>query len=92
MSFEFQTTVEQICIIENNKWATGVKGVIEFDRDLHVVDAIYHNSDPAAQTSKDAFEGQTLQAKQKLLQKLRIDLKQSRTSPIWLCFLDMMAI
>ncbi|CAC5386695.1 unnamed protein product [Mytilus coruscus] len=41
---EFQTTVEQICIERNDEWATEVKGRIEFARDLHVVDAIYHSS------------------------------------------------
>ncbi|CAG2233051.1 MOGS [Mytilus edulis] len=41
---EFQTTVEQICIERKDEWATEVKGRIEFARDLHAVDALYHSS------------------------------------------------
>ncbi|CAC5405802.1 unnamed protein product [Mytilus coruscus] len=36
--------VEQICIERNDKWATEVKGRIEFAQDLHTVYAIYHSS------------------------------------------------
>ncbi|CAG2249414.1 unnamed protein product [Mytilus edulis] len=41
---------------------------------------------------QDALESQTLQAVQELLQKKRNELKQSRTSKLWLSFLDMVAI
>ncbi|CAC5369993.1 unnamed protein product [Mytilus coruscus] len=41
---------------------------------------------------EDALESQTLQAIQELLQKKRNELKLSRTSKLWLCFLDMVAI
>ncbi|CAG2227749.1 unnamed protein product [Mytilus edulis] len=35
---------EHICIERKDEWATEVKGRIEFARDLHAVDALYHSS------------------------------------------------
>ncbi|VDH98232.1 Hypothetical predicted protein [Mytilus galloprovincialis] len=35
---------ELICIERKDEWATEVKGRIEFARDLHAVDALYHSS------------------------------------------------
>ena len=39
---EFQQSIEQICNERNDDWAVTVKGRIEFARDLHAADAVYH--------------------------------------------------
>lgn len=41
---QFQSTLEQICNDRNDEWAVEVKGRIEFARDLHAADAVYHST------------------------------------------------
>jgi 5'-3' exonuclease len=41
---QFQSTLEQICRDRNDEWAIEVRGRIEFARDLHAADAIYHST------------------------------------------------
>ncbi|CAG2245843.1 unnamed protein product [Mytilus edulis] len=53
---------------------------------------IYEHLQEEKISLQDALESQILQALQELLQKKRNEIKQSRTSKLWLSFLDMVAI
>ena len=39
---DFQQTVEQICKERNDRWALDILSRIEYARDLHAADAVYH--------------------------------------------------
>jgi hypothetical protein len=40
---DFQTTITEICRQRNDEWASTVLGRVEYARDLHAADAVYHN-------------------------------------------------
>lgn len=41
---DFQRTLESLCIERNDKWSEQVRDRLEYARDLHAVDAVYHQS------------------------------------------------
>ena len=43
-SGDFQTAVYAACSIRNEEWAEKISGRLEYARDLHASDAVYHNA------------------------------------------------
>ena len=73
---EFQQSIEQICNERNDDWAVTVKGRIEFARDLHAADAVYHKVCSINFRTNKGIPQMFSQVRQKKIKVVKDDLQK----------------